>query len=91
MKTVPASQVAHQTCPRVYRAMGWKLCKRAKSAFGGAGKKATVALASTVVGNSDDVIDHIAAQISQVPQHDAATVHLTLKFILAFIAAFATL
>jgi hypothetical protein len=78
----------HQTCPRVYRAVGWKMCKRAKSAFGGAGKKATVALASTVA--SDDVIDHITTQISHdVPQHDA--VHLTLKFILAFIAAFASL
>lgn len=78
--------IMHQTCPRVYRALGWKMCKRAKSAFGGAGKKATVALTSTVA--SDDVIDHIATQISQ--QHDdVATVHLTLKFILAFI--FATL
>jgi len=87
MKTV--ATIMHQTCPRVYRAVGWKMCKRAKSAFGGAGKKATVALASTVA--SDDVIDHITTQISHVPQHDAATVHLTLKFILAFIAAFASL
>ena len=76
------------TCPRVYRAVGWKIQKRAKSAFGGASKKATVALASTVAGNSDDVIDHITAQIHA--PHDA-TAHLTLKFILAFIAAFAAL
>lgn len=74
--------------PRVYRAVGWKIHKRAKIAFGGAGKKATFALASTVA--SDDVVDHITAQI-HAPQHDAATVHLTLKFILAFITAFATL
>lgn len=89
MKIVAGVQFACIS-PRVYRAVGWKIQKRAKNALGGASKKATIALASTVAGNSDDVIDHIATQI-HAPQHDAAIVHLTLKFILAFITAFATL
>ena len=70
--------------PRVYRAAGWKIQRRARGAFGVMGKKATIALTSTVVENSDDVIDRIAAQIHA--PHDASA-HLTCKFVLAFLAA----
>lgn len=75
---------------RVYRAAGWKVQKCAKTALRAAehkariaGNKAKLALVSTII-DSDDVVDQIAVHLFHAP-HDQ-TMHLTLKFVLAFLA-----
>jgi hypothetical protein len=56
-----------------------------------AGRKASVALATTIIDNPEEPVDHVIAQLAATAHVSHDAMHASLKFVLAFLAVFVTL
>jgi hypothetical protein len=77
-------------CVRIVRVIGWRHRHAVRSAVD-AGRRAGVALATTIVDSSDEPMDHVVSALAATAHVSHDTMHASLKFVLAFLAAFVTL
>lgn len=77
-------------CVRIARVVGWRH-RRAVWTVVNTSRKAGIALATTIVDSSDEPMDHVVATLAATAHVSHDTMHASLKFVLAFLAAFVTL
>lgn len=76
---------------KVARVLGWRHRHVTRNVIA-TGRRAGVALASTIMNNPDDpVVDHAIASLAATAHVSHDVMHASLKFVLAFLAVFVTL
>ena len=90
---LPRLQLPPTTCLRAVRAFGWRHRGVTKKAMA-AGRKATVALASTmstIIDTSPEPMDHAIVQLASSAHVPVDVMHAYVKVVFAFFAVFLTL